>query len=165
MKRVRFDMVRQAAAILSLLLLGAAACTPINSYQGFQAIDQTPETVKVGDDTRATVTAKLGTPTATSTFDKETWFYISQVSTKTGFYLPRVTKRDVVAISFAKDGDQVASVNTYTLKDGRVIAYNDRQTPTRGREQTFLEEVFGNIGSVSALPPSDVNPGSHPGQP
>jgi outer membrane protein assembly factor BamE (lipoprotein component of BamABCDE complex) len=157
-------MLRQAALFLVLALIGAG-CTPIQSYQGFQAIDTTPADVKVGQDTRATVTAKLGTPTASSTFDKNTWYYLTQVSSKTGFYRPHVTKRDVVAISFAKDGDQVARVDTYTLRDGRVIAFNGRETPTRGREQTLLEQLFGNIGTVSALPPSDVNPNTHPGEP
>jgi outer membrane protein assembly factor BamE (lipoprotein component of BamABCDE complex) len=158
-------MFQKTAVVLALALLSAAACAPINSYQGFQAIDQTPADVKVGQDTRATVMAKLGSPTASSTFDKNTWFYLTQVSSRTGFYRPHVTKRDVVAISFGKDSDQVAAVDTYTLKDGRVIAYNGRETPTRGREQTLLEELFGNIGSISALPPTDVNPNTHPGEP
>jgi outer membrane protein assembly factor BamE (lipoprotein component of BamABCDE complex) len=153
-------MLRHAAAILALALM--AACAPTSSYQGFQAIDKTPADVKVGEDNRTTVLAKLGTPTASSTFDKDTWFYMTQVSSKTAFYHPHVTKRDVVAISFTKGADQVAAVDTYTLKDGRVIAYNGRATPTRGRQMTFLEELFGNIGTVSALPPNNEAPGSHP---
>ena len=150
-------------AVLSLSLMGAAACSPVNSFQGFQAIEQSPDDVKVGEDTRSTVLARLGSPTATSAFDKDTWFYISQVSNKTAFYRPRVTKRDVVAIAFDKAGEQVTTVDTFTLKDGRVIAYNGRETPTRGREMTVLEQLLGNLGNVSALPPDDTQtPGSHP---
>ena len=77
------------AAVLSTTLLGAAACSPVNSFQGFQAVEQAPSDVKVGEDTRATVQARLGSPTATGTFDKDTWFYISQVSNRTAFYHPR----------------------------------------------------------------------------
>ena len=142
-------------------LLGATACTPINSYQGFQAVDHAPGDVKVGEDTRATVMARLGTPTAVSSFDKNTWFYISQVTSRTAFYHPRVNKRDVVAINFRKSDDQVAAVNTYTVKDGRIIAYNNRETPTRGREMTVLEQLLGSISAAGALPPQDVNPNSH----
>ncbi len=143
-------------------LLAVAGCSPLTSYQGFQAIDQTPSDVKVGQDTRSTVLAHLGTPTATGTFDKDTWFYISQISNKTGFYHPRATKRDVVAIAFAKGGDQVSAVNTYSLKDGRVIAYNGRETPTRGREMTVLEQLLGSISAAGVLP-QDTNqtPDSH----
>jgi len=159
-------MIRRAAALtLSFSLLGAlAACAPMSTYQGFQAIEQSPSDVKSGTDTRSTVLAKLGSPTATSTFDKNTWFYLSQSSNKTAFYHPRVTKRSVVAIAFDKDNDQVLAVNTYTLKDGRVIAYNGRETPTRGREMTVLEQLIGSIGAGSLLPLDDVNPGTHGSQ-
>jgi outer membrane protein assembly factor BamE (lipoprotein component of BamABCDE complex) len=155
-------MLRKAALGAALAcLLGASACTPINSYQGFQAVDHAPGDVKVGEDTRETVMARLGTPTAVSTFDKDTWFYISQVTSRTAFYHPRVNKRDVVAINFRKSDDQVATVNTYTIKDGRIIAYNNRETPTRGREMTVLEQLLGSISAAGALPQQDVNPNSH----
>ena len=155
-------MLRKAALFAALAsLIGASACTPVNSYQGFQAVDHAPGDVKVGEDTRSTVMARLGTPTAVSTFDKDTWFYISQVTSHTAFYHPRVNKRDVVAINFRKSDDQVVAVNTYTLQDGRIIAYNKRETPTRGREMTVLEQLLGSISAAGALPQQDVNPNSH----
>ncbi|MGI9170158.1 MAG: outer membrane protein assembly factor BamE [Caulobacteraceae bacterium] len=161
-------MIRNAVATIALSagFLGLAACTPVNSFQGFQAVEQAPADVKVGEDTRSTVLARLGSPTATGAFDKDTWFYISQVSNKTAFYRPRVVKRDVVAIAFDQGTQQVTAVNTYTLKDGRVIAYNGRETPTRGREMTVLEQLLGSISSASALPPDrNETPGSHPDDP
>jgi outer membrane protein assembly factor BamE (lipoprotein component of BamABCDE complex) len=152
---------RVTIGLLSLSLLAAASCTPVNSYQGFQAVDNSPTDVKVGEDTRSTVLARLGSPTAVSTFDKDTWFYISQNSSRTAFYHPRVNKRQVVAINFRKSDDQVVAVNTYGLKDGRVIAYNNRETPTRGREMTVLEQLLGSISAAGALPQQEVNPNSH----
>lgn len=160
-------MLRTAAAIaaLSASLLCAAACVPVNSFQGFQVIDQSPTDVKVGED-RAAVLARLGSPTATATFDKDTWFYMSQVSNKTAFYHPRVVKRSVVAINFDKGTQAVTAVNIYTLQDGRVIAYNGRETPTRGREMTVLEQLIGSIGSASVLPQDqNLSPGDHPDNP
>ena len=108
-----------------------------------------------------TVQARLGSPTATSTFDPNIWFYISQVETETSFLHPRVTRRDVVAIAF-DESQNVASVNKYTLADGRVIAINDRETPTRGREMTILEQLVGNIGRGGMLPPEQSGPGERP---
>jgi outer membrane protein assembly factor BamE (lipoprotein component of BamABCDE complex) len=152
---------KAAAATLLISLLAAGACSPVNSYQGFQAVDHAPSDVKAGQDTRSTVLARLGSPTAVSTFDKDTWFYITQVSSHTAFYHPRVNKRDVVAIKFRKSDDQVEAINTFTLKDGRVIAYNNRETPTRGREMTVLEQLLGSVSAAGALPPAEVNPNSH----
>ena len=158
-------MLRNAAvAALAVSLAGVAACSPVSSYQGFQAIDQRPADVKVGQDTRSSVLTKLGSPTATSTFDKDTWFYISQLRSQTSYYDAKTIRRDVVAIAFDHDTEQVKSVNTYTLQDGRVFAYNGRETPTRGREMTVLEQVLGSIGAGSVLPSDQtVTPGSHPG--
>jgi outer membrane protein assembly factor BamE (lipoprotein component of BamABCDE complex) len=150
-----------AAAATGLLATGA--CTPISSYSGFQAIDARPTDVKVGEDTKSTVMAKLGTPSATSTFDTNEWFYISQLTDKVAFYKPRVAMREVVAIKFNKDTEQVAEVDRYTLKDGKVIAYNGRETPTRGREMSILEQLLGNVGS-GVLPNTDEGvPGTRPG--
>jgi outer membrane protein assembly factor BamE (lipoprotein component of BamABCDE complex) len=147
----------------SALLAATAACSPISNYQGFQAIDAKPGDVKVGTDTRSTVLSKLGSPTTTSTFDKDVWFYMSQIRSQTSFYKPKIVRRDVVAISFDHDTEQVKSVNTYTLADGRVIAYNTRETPTRGREMTVLEQLVGSIGNGTSLPQDqDVSPGTHP---
>lgn len=157
---------KSVAFAMSLGLAALAGCAPTNSFQGFQVVDQAPADVKVGSDTRDTVLARLGSPTATSTFDKNTWYYMSQVSNKTAFYRPRVTRRDIVAIQFDKDTQQVTALNTYTLKDGRIIDFNGRETPTRGREMTVLEQLLGSISAASALP-QDQNqtPGSHPDDP
>jgi outer membrane protein assembly factor BamE (lipoprotein component of BamABCDE complex) len=157
---------KPTALAMTLGLFAVAGCSPTNSFQGFQVVDQAPADVKVGTDTRDTVLARLGTPTATSTFDKNTWYYMSQVSNKTAFYRPRVLRRDVVAIVFDKDSQQVTALNTFTLKDGRIIAFNGRETPTRGREITVLEQLLGSISAASALP-QDQNqtPGSHPDDP
>ncbi len=160
---VQFPRGKSAAALVVGvgLALGGAACTPTASYNGFQVVDQAPADVKVGE-ARSAVLAKLGTPTATSTFDKDTWYYMSQLSSRTAFYHPKVARRDVVAIHFEKGTNQVAAVNTYSLKDGRVIAFNGRETPTRGREMTVLEQLLGSISAAGALP-QDQNqtPGSH----
>lgn len=153
-----FRRLAFAAAATSLLATGA--CMPISTYSGFQAIEERPADVKVGEDTKSTVSAKLGTPSVTSTFDPNTWFYVSQLTDRVAFYKPRIAKRDVVAINFDKETEKVASVNTYTLKDGKVIAFNGRETPTRGREMTILEQLLGNVGSGVLPQTEEDDPGN-----
>jgi outer membrane protein assembly factor BamE (lipoprotein component of BamABCDE complex) len=157
-------MLRKSAFLaLAASLAATAACTPVTYHQGFQVVDVHPADLKVGEDTRSTVLSKLGSPTATSTFDKDVWFYMSQFRTQTSFYDPKTTRRDVTAVVFDHDTEQVKSVDNFTLQDGRVIAYNTHETPTRGREMTVLEQLIGSIGAGSVLPPDqDVTPGSHP---
>lgn len=152
-------MFRKAALATCALILGAAAltggCTPVTSYQGFQAIEARPQDVKVGEDTRSTVLGKLGSPSATSTFDPNRWFYITQITSRTAFYRPQVQDRLVVALAFDPADEKVTKVDTYTLKDGKVIAFNGRETPTRGRELTILEQLLGNVGRGGLLPQDD----------
>ena len=157
-------MFRRAAyAIVAVSLLATAACAPITSYSGFQAIESDPKDVKVGTDTKSTVRGKLGSPSATSTFDPNIWFYMNQVKQRVAFRKPTVIARNVTAITFSKENEQVESVNNYTLKDGKVIAFNGRETPTRGRELTILEQLLGNVGRGSMLPRDDEGvPGNRP---
>lgn len=157
-------MFRRAAyAIVAVSLLSTAACAPITSYSGFQAIESDPKDVKVGADTKSTVRGKLGSPSATSTFDPNVWFYMNQIKQRIAFRRPVVTARNVTAIQFNKDTELVETVNVYTLKDGKVIAFNGRETPTRGRELTILEQLLGNVGRGSMLPRDDESvPGNRP---
>ncbi|HEY3797064.1 MAG TPA: outer membrane protein assembly factor BamE [Caulobacteraceae bacterium] len=158
-----FRKVAFLALATGLAAIGLAGCSATTSYQGFQSIDTKPTDVKVGQDTRSTVLAKLGTPSATSTFDKDVWFYISQLQNSTSFYHPKTMARSVVAIAFDHDTEQVKAVHNYTLADGRVIDYDWRETPTRGREMTILEQAIGTLGAGAVLPnDQDVTPGSHP---
>ncbi len=160
-------MSRNAAlAVLAAVTLagGLSACSPITAYSGFQAIDSDPKDVAVGTDTKSTVRAKLGSPSVQSTFDPNVWFYVNQVKERVAFRKPQVTARNVTAIAFNKDTEIVDTVNVYTLKDGKVIAFNDRETPTRGREMTVLEQLLGSVGRGGLLPQDDEGvPGSRPG--
>ncbi len=159
-------MIRRAVAPLCAILASAAAlsaCAPSTAFEGFQAIDARPQDIKVGVDTKSTVLSRLGTPTAVSTFDPNQWFYISQVTQYESFYKPQVIRRDVVSVSFNKADEKVAQLNTLSLKDGRVIAYNGRETPTRGRELTALEQILGTLSNGSLLQSQqDVNPNTSP---
>lgn len=136
-----------------------AACTPISAAQGYQVVDERPADVKVGDDTMATVRIRFGSPTIVSTFEPNIWFYMNQISDQFGFYRPRVRSRDIVAITFDKETEKVAAVNTYTVENGRVIAFNNRETPTRGRELNAIEQIIGTLGNRPMLPPED-DPGA-----
>lgn len=157
------------AAILTAALLAGSlslgACSPITSYSGFQAIDASPNDVKVGTDTKSTVRGRLGTPSATSTFDPNVWFYVAQVKARVAFRKPQITQREVTAITFNKETEAVEAVDRLTLKDGKVIAFNGRETPTRGREMTILEQLLGNVGRGGMLPrdEDETLPGNRPG--
>ena len=144
------------AAISATAIL--SACSPVTQYNGFQALDVQPAQIKAGEDTRTTVMSKLGSPSTVSTFDKNVWYYISATTEKYAYYKPRAVKRDVTAIRFTPD-EKVAEVKTLTLQDGYQLAYGKRETPTRGRELSILEQILGNVGRGGILP-QENDPGN-----
>jgi outer membrane protein assembly factor BamE (lipoprotein component of BamABCDE complex) len=158
-------MFRKAAFVaLSAALLSAGACAPMTSYRGFQAIETSPTDIQAGTDTKTTVRTKLGSPSSTSTFNPNVWYYIAEVKERVAFLRPRVTQREITAISFDADTEAVERVDVVTLEEGKVIAFNGRETPTRGRELTILEQLLGTVGRGSMLPRDDESaPGNRPG--
>jgi outer membrane protein assembly factor BamE (lipoprotein component of BamABCDE complex) len=147
----------------ALCLVGVSACAPTMAINGFQAVDNKPQDIKVGVDTRSSVLSKIGSPSTTAAFDKLHWYYISQQTEKYAYYKPRVQKRDVTEITF--DGnDKVVGVRELTLKDGYQIAYDGHETPTRGREINWLQQILGTIGRGGGFLPDDQDPGQRPGQ-
>ena len=159
---------RPILAVVAAAGLAAAlsACAPVRAVSGYQAIEHNPKDMKVGMDTKSTVLDQLGSPSAQSTFDPNVWYYISQRSAEVGYHKPHITRRTIVAITFDKDSEKVTKIDNYSLKDGKVLAYNNRETPTRGREISAIEQLLGNVGRGSMLPTDqDTAPGSRPGQP
>jgi len=149
------------AALLSAALLGAAACSPTIARQGFQVMDAAPRDVKVGEDSKSTVLGKLGSPSLISTFEPNVWFYVSQTTEKYTYHRAKVTARDITVVTFDPSTELVASVEQLDLADARRVEYSDRETPTRGRELTILEQLLGNIGQGGVPMPED-DPGNRP---
>ncbi|HEY0053704.1 MAG TPA: outer membrane protein assembly factor BamE [Caulobacteraceae bacterium] len=170
--------------------LAASACAPVVGQHGFrvvkaqggsgQSVDIDPAAIVAGTDTRQTVLARLGSPTLTSTalkpptagpdgrlrpaqttiFDSDTWYYVSQISQRYTYHNAQISQRDVTAIRFTPD-QKVAEVRRLDLDDGQQVDMNDRETPTRGRELTILEQLLGNVGrqTLPGSNPEDQGPG------
>jgi outer membrane protein assembly factor BamE (lipoprotein component of BamABCDE complex) len=153
-------LLRLSAAAVLALTAATSACAPVQTYNGFRPDRNNVEIPdpQVGVDTRATVMQRFGSPSTTAVFDQTAWYYVGSVQEQIAFYDPRITERRVMVVRF--DGDTVAGVEKYGLERGRVIAYDDHETPTRGRELGVLEQLLGNVGNTSPLPRDDEQQGS-----
>lgn len=110
--------------------------------------------LSVGEQTRQDVQAMLGTPAATSVFDDERWYYISSHTTQYAFYPNHELDRTIYALSFDKRGI-LEDVRRFDLNDGQPIQVSGRETPTKGREYSFIEQLVGNIGRVGTPGPKE----------
>ena len=147
-------MMRQNITILALILSASVAltgCNPVLRTHGYLATEDKPQEVEAGSDTKASVLARLGNPSVRGTFDEEletdTWYYMTTVRQRFAYLRPLNEDRTITAVSFNDDG-QVVKVAEYGLEDGRYVNYVDRKTPTRGRELSALEQIFGTIGRL-----------------
>ncbi len=160
-KFVRTSIV--SFGLLSLTI--ATACTPVIDHHGFVTEDNAPVTAVVGTDSKETLLTKYGNPSSIGTFNDQVWYYIGDVQSQYAFYKPKTIERKVTVLNF-DDRDTVTEIHQLTLANGRVIEYDGRKTPTRGREVTLLEQILGSVGrSPVTLPGGDVNLPSSAGGP
>lgn len=132
-------------------MLSLSACNPILRTHGYVATEDKPQAVNPETDTKASVLARLGNPSVKSTFDEDldedVWFYMNSVRQRYAYLRPKIEDRNITAISFDLDG-KVTKVAEYGIEDGQYVDYVSRKTPTRGRELSVLEQVFGTIGRI-----------------
>jgi outer membrane protein assembly factor BamE (lipoprotein component of BamABCDE complex) len=144
-----------------ILLLGAAAllfaCTPVINQRGYLEDKEVVSTIKPGTDTKTSIQTKLGYASTTATFGNDAWYYISQTEKQVAFFTPTVQQRSILAVYFDKAG-KVTEMRHYTLADGHLISLENRTTPARGRELTFLQQLL-NATPASQTGMQETNPG------
>ncbi|MGR3715726.1 MAG: outer membrane protein assembly factor BamE [Thermohalobaculum sp.] len=142
-------MKRVAGLVLAAIIGGGlSGCAAEVKNHGYAPDDALLAEITAGTDTRGSVRRKIGRPSTTGVFTESGWYYVATTVEHYMYYQPKVTDRRVVAVQFDAD-DVVAAVNVYGLEDGRIIDLQIRTTPTHGRELTILQQILGNIGSLS----------------
>ena len=132
-----------------VLVFLSASCSPIVENRGYVFDEKLLDQIKVNETISNDVMDILGSPSTTSAIDASTWYYVYSKAETVAFYHPKVTDRKVLAVSFGDD-NKVNNLKYYGLEEGKIISYVDRTTPTRGRELTVLQQLFGNLGRLGA---------------
>jgi outer membrane protein assembly factor BamE (lipoprotein component of BamABCDE complex) len=147
--------------IIAAMALAVAACNANIAHRGYLAKPGAFAQVREGM-AKSEVEGILGSPSTTASvnFQGDSYYYISSTTEQKAFLNPEEIDRQVIAVRFDRN-DQVASLGQYGLEDGKVIDINSRTTPTKGRELTILQQLFGNIGKPG--PGGIIVPGRTPG--
>lgn len=137
--------LRRGLAALAVVLV--VACTPIFANHGYIPDDKDLAEVKTGVDTRDSVGAFLGRPSAEGLVGDVEWFYVQSRWKTVGGRAPQEIDRQVVAISFDANGT-VSNVERFGLEKGEVVAISRRVTtePIKGR--SALSQIFANFGRI-----------------
>ena len=134
------------------VLVGAttlAGCgLSIREHRGYVMDEQLTSGIQVGTDNKQSVERTLGRPSFTGTFEQNDWYYVSRDTRAFAFRNPRVTDQTVLHVRFDPAGN-VAAVNQTDETLIAAINPNNDRTPTLGRDRSFFEELFNNIGTIS----------------
>jgi outer membrane protein assembly factor BamE (lipoprotein component of BamABCDE complex) len=144
--------MRASKAIIALsaaVLVILPACSRIKSNQGYIIDESLVAAIQPGVDNKDSVARTLGRPTFASEFDGFEWYYVSRNTTQLAFIAPKPTSQSIIKVTFDAKGN-VAAVNRRGLEQVASISPEGDKTPTLGRERSFFEDLFGNIGAVGA---------------
>lgn len=158
--RMNRRLAWMTTAVLGMAVL-AGGCSSIRNHRGY-LVDQTLlDAVQPGVDNRLSVERTLGRPTFISQFGNKDWYYVSQDTKTPAFRRPRTDSQTVLRVSFDASGN-VAAVDRRGMEQVARIDPEGDKTPTLGRDRSFLEDLFGNVGAVGAGGPGPVGGGPGP---
>ena len=136
-------------AILGASLALTTGCASIKDHRGYYADATLIASVQPGVDNKLSVEKTLGRPTFTSEFGTPSWYYVATNTAQAPFGRPRTTEQSILKVNF----DAAGNVSTVGLTGKeKVVRLNPDgdKTPTLGRNRSFFEDLFGNIGAVGA---------------
>ena len=143
----RVKIAGLGAIVLAATTLGG--CQAIRETRGYIVDPVLTQSIQPGIDNSRSVETTLGRPSFMSQFGAPTWYYVSSTTGRKPFVRPRIEQHSVFAVKFDEAGN-VVSVDTSGVDQVVYLTPDGNETPTLGRERSFFEDLFGNIGTVNA---------------
>ncbi len=134
---------------VAVMALALSACAAIKGHRGCLVDGPRRDSGQPWIDNQQSVERMLGRPSFISQFGRKDWYYISTNTRQAAFTRPKPHEQLLVKITFDDKGN-VVEVQRSGMEKVANISPDGDKTPTLGRERTFLEDLFGNIGQVGA---------------
>lgn len=138
------------AAALITAALSASACSRVVAHQGFIADQALIDGIQPGVDNQESVTKTLGRPSFIGQFGQKDWYYFSRNTKQLAFATPSPTEQLILRVRFDAAGN-VAAVDKRGMEQIASISPEGDKTPTLGKDRSFFEDIFGNIGQVGSV--------------
>ena len=145
----RHGRIALLASAIGLLVL-TSGCARMRDHQGYVFDETLAEAIQPGVDNRDSVQGTLGRPTFVGQFTPNDWYYVSRNTRQAAFTMPRPVEQTVLKVTFDQSGN-VAAVERSGLEEVVFIMPMLDKTPTLGRDRSFFEELFSNVGQVGSL--------------
>lgn len=152
------------AALIAVML--TAGCSPTVTYRGFQETKTLQESANIGVTTKSALLSRFGAPSVRGTAKTgDSWYYISYREERFAFFHPEVTERNVIALSFDRQG-VLQEKEELTLADGKAISVNGDKTPVYAKDLNVVQQILSNVGRFNdrgSLSPDGSVLGRRPG--
>ena len=134
--------------LLIIIILNITSCSTVVENRGYIFNPEIQEKISQGMD-KSEIISMLGTPSTVSESTGLKYYYISNKFFKYAFLNPQEIERTIQVISF-DENENVKDIEEYTLKDGRIIVYNNENTIPKGTEATIIQDLFDNTGRYTS---------------
>ncbi len=134
-----------ALLVLAAALSCAAGCASRTSVHGDPIDEVRLSSIVKGTHTRGDVAAAFGSPSSSSPFTEDTWYYISSRMEGFAFLADAEVHRQIVVVRF-DDRGVVDDIQLLALENGRVVEFVNRETPSFGEDLSILQQFLGNVG-------------------
>ncbi|MGB3556401.1 MAG: outer membrane protein assembly factor BamE [Jannaschia sp.] len=131
-----------------ILAIGLSACGATFRNYGYVPDDVDLQSLNVGVDTRDSVEAAVGRPSASGMLRDDAWYYVQSRVRNFAWRAPETINRELVAISFSESG-RVTNIERFGLEKGRVVPLSRRVTETSIREFGLIQQIFRNFGRIN----------------
>lgn len=146
--RLELGRIARGAA-LAAVVAALAGCASIREHRGYLVDKTLVDSVQPGIDNQMSVERTLGRPTFASQFGDPAWYYVALDTKQAPLGRPRIYDGTVMRVRFDQAGN-VLGVDKKGVENVARISPDDKKTPTLGRDRSFLQDLFGNIGAVGA---------------
>lgn len=147
---------RKFAKIMSFSFILAAStvvsgCIKNTDLVGYTFKSEKLDEIKLGQTTQDGVRKILGSPSVTSAYGDNSWYYISAEYTRVAFLSPEIKEQKIFAVTF-DEGDVVREIKEYSESDAKDIKITREVTRSGGSDMGVIGQLLGNVGRFNSEP-------------
>jgi outer membrane protein assembly factor BamE (lipoprotein component of BamABCDE complex) len=139
--------MKKIITFITLILISACS-TNTNRIYGNLISDDDMLSIEEGLSTKNDLIVLFGQPSAKSSFDKNTWYYMGESVKLKSFLTPEIQERRIIEVKF-DDDNTVSFIRGYDLSDAKEIKIDPKQTSSLGTSKSELQEFIGNLGKFN----------------
>ncbi|MBU6339039.1 MAG: outer membrane protein assembly factor BamE [Rickettsiales bacterium] len=132
-----------------LFLTLATSCVSNIEKKGYSFDSSDQQLLQEGVTSKESTLKMMGSPTIISDLsDEENWIYYSEEVKNLLFFIPKVTKREILLVKF-DDSNTIKKIEKFDLANEKSkTKFNPTYTEVKSHETGFFKSIFSNIGKV-----------------